>query len=226
MGAPIKWRIKPGKTLRFRPFYAGLFLVLLLVLTGLLCWAQGVADLAVSQSGSPAPVGTSSNLTYSLIVTNAGPDSASGVVLTDILPAGVSFVSASSGCVPNAGVVQCAIGGLSANSSVTITLTVTVTLCGGSVTNQASVAGDQSDPNQADNTSSAVNPILPVSPPAIAAQPKNQTVPMRNGAVFSVGASAAAPLAYQWQTNGIDIWGKFGGYGLHRLSSAGQFLDE
>jgi uncharacterized repeat protein (TIGR01451 family) len=38
-----------------------------------------------------------STLTYSLAYTNLGPAAASGPTLSDVLPAGVSFVSASSG---------------------------------------------------------------------------------------------------------------------------------
>ena len=50
-------------------------------------------DLAVGLVSSPNPVVLRSNLTYTISVTNRGPSTATGVVLTDILPAGVTLVS-------------------------------------------------------------------------------------------------------------------------------------
>jgi uncharacterized repeat protein (TIGR01451 family) len=55
-----------------------------------------VADVGIGKSG-PASVLAASNVVYTISVTNFGPSSASGVVVTDSLPAGVTFVSASGG---------------------------------------------------------------------------------------------------------------------------------
>jgi len=52
------------------------------------------ADLAVAMAGAPNPVLVSNQLTYLLRVTNFGPATASSVVLTDTLPANVTFSSA------------------------------------------------------------------------------------------------------------------------------------
>jgi hypothetical protein len=48
--------------------------------------------------------------------------------------------------------------------------------------------------------------------PAISSQPANQTVNIGSTATFSVTASGAAPLAYQWQRNGANIGGNAAGY--------------
>jgi uncharacterized repeat protein (TIGR01451 family) len=53
------------------------------------------ADLSVSILATPAPVGIGNNLLYTITVNNAGPSAAAGVTVTDILPGGLSFVSAS-----------------------------------------------------------------------------------------------------------------------------------
>src|SRR5262249_770545 len=53
------------------------------------------ADLVLSMSGVPNPVVTGNSLTYSLMISNAGPATAIGVSLTNTLPPGVAFVSAS-----------------------------------------------------------------------------------------------------------------------------------
>ena len=57
------------------------------------------ADLGVALTASPNPALVGQNLSYTLTVTNLGPASASSVTLTDTLPASVTFVSASPGCV-------------------------------------------------------------------------------------------------------------------------------
>jgi len=43
--------------------------------------------------------------------------------------------------------------------------------------------------------------------PTITAQPVNQTVTAGQTAGFTVVATGAAPLSYQWQKNGVNIAG-------------------
>ena len=62
-----------------------------------------------SRSGHRLATG---NLVYTISVTNFGPSSASGVVVTDALPAGVSFVSASGNGINSGGVVNWTLGTL------------------------------------------------------------------------------------------------------------------
>ena len=54
----------------------------------------GTADLAISKGDSPDPVGVGTALTYTIGVQNLGPESAGKVTVTDQLPEGVDFVSA------------------------------------------------------------------------------------------------------------------------------------
>lgn len=56
--------------------------------------SQPSADIVVLKSGDEA-VALGGQITYSLIVYNAGPDQAVNVVLTDVIPAHTTFVSAS-----------------------------------------------------------------------------------------------------------------------------------
>jgi uncharacterized repeat protein (TIGR01451 family) len=51
------------------------------------------ADLSVTKAGSPDPVFTGQDLTYTITVDTAGPSDAQGVQLSDLLPAGTTFVS-------------------------------------------------------------------------------------------------------------------------------------
>ncbi|MCU0879946.1 MAG: FG-GAP-like repeat-containing protein, partial [Pirellulaceae bacterium] len=50
-------------------------------------------DLAVTATATSDPVGVGGDLTYTLTVTNQGPDTAQGIVLSDTLPAEVQLVS-------------------------------------------------------------------------------------------------------------------------------------
>ena len=56
------------------------------------------ADLAINVVGAPDPVNLGQNLTYTITVTNLGPGTAPQVQVTNTLPTGVSFVSASPNC--------------------------------------------------------------------------------------------------------------------------------
>src|SRR5207237_7364968 len=53
------------------------------------------ADLSVTKTDAPDPVTAGTNLTYTITVSNAGSSDAQGVSLTDAVPAGTTFVSAS-----------------------------------------------------------------------------------------------------------------------------------
>ena len=53
------------------------------------------ADLSIAKTDSPDPVTVGKDLTYSLLVTNHGPQDAAGVTVTDALPAGATLVSSS-----------------------------------------------------------------------------------------------------------------------------------
>jgi len=115
------------------------------------------AELSVTAVDTPDPVAQGSTLTYSLEVTNNGPDAAGNTTLTDTLPAGVGYLQATASqgsCSEAAGVVICVLGTLVDGSSVTVTLTVNASSLG-SMSNTAVVSADELDLDTSDNT---VNP--------------------------------------------------------------------
>ncbi len=125
------------------------------------------SDLSITKVDSPDPVTAGSNLTYTLTVTNNGPSDATGVMVTDTLPAGATFDPANStpGCTEAGGVVTCAIGNLAngANATVTIAVTVDPATPVGTITNTATVTGQEKDSNMGDNTASTDTTIIPPS---------------------------------------------------------------
>ena len=62
------------------------------------------ADLSLTKADAPDPVAPRGTLTYTLMVTNHGPNAAPGTHILDTLPAGVTFVGASAGCVQSVGI--------------------------------------------------------------------------------------------------------------------------
>jgi uncharacterized repeat protein (TIGR01451 family) len=116
----------------------------------------GVADLALTKTGSPARVPTGRDVTYTVSVTNGGPDLAEGVIVTDVLPPSVSFVSATASqgsCGLSQADVKCILGNLRSGATATIEIVVTARQAGTS-TNTASVTSFASDPNPANNSDS------------------------------------------------------------------------
>ena len=112
------------------------------------------ADLAVTQTVSVAKPTVGSTLTYVLTVSDAGPNPATGIVLNDALPAGMTFVSAfaSQGTVTQSGGTLTAdLGSLSVGAMTTITVAVVPTTAGSGV-NTARVSGEEADPVPGNNT--------------------------------------------------------------------------
>ena len=79
------------------------------------------ADLAVTKVG-PATVVPGDSLSYVVSVTNNGPSTAAGVVLTDTLGAGLSGATAP-GC--SGSPLACPVGPLAAGDSTSFTVTAT-----------------------------------------------------------------------------------------------------
>jgi uncharacterized repeat protein (TIGR01451 family) len=120
------------------------------------------ADLAIAKTDSPDPVLVGEQLTYTLLVTNNGPQAATGVEVVDTLPGGVTFVSASAGCSVAAGTVTCDVGDLAVGGEVEITIVVTADVEGG-ITNSATVTGAEQDPVPGNNTATQETNVIPAT---------------------------------------------------------------
>ena len=120
------------------------------------------------KSGSPATQELGQgNITWTMVVTNNGPDTDTGVKITDPMPAGNTYVSASStqGTCTGGAILSCNIGTMAAGATVTITL-VTTPSTTGTQTNTVAVVGDRPETNTANNTATASVEITgPHKPP-------------------------------------------------------------
>lgn len=119
------------------------------------------ADLSLVKTDDVDPSPAGSRLTYTLAASSAGPSTSVGTVVTDTLPAGVSFVSASPGCAHAGGVVTCAMGALSPSESATAEVIVAVhPTTEGAIENVAIVSGGQPDPVSANDADRETTTIL------------------------------------------------------------------
>ncbi len=126
------------------------------------------ADLSVQVAADTGVVAQGIPFNDTVTVTNNGPSDATGVVLSDTLPAGATLVAAStdSGIVPTVtdGVVSVAIAALASGSSVRLLMAMNPTAAPGStLVDTAVVVGSPGDPNTANNTATLSLPVRGVS---------------------------------------------------------------
>lgn len=151
------------------------------------------ADLSITKTTPPGHTFVGSNVTYTITVANGGPDAAGLVTVTDTIPAGSTFVSATASqgtCSQAAGVVTCNLGSLASGASATITLVATMT-AGGSNTNTATVTSSTIDPDTANNGSALTvyvykKPVLGYPYFAFGAGTWNMLMETENGLAYRV----------------------------------------
>lgn len=125
------------------------------------------ADLSLKNSGTPNPVVSGHHLTYTLKAANTGGQDATGVTVTDALPASAVFGSVSAtqgnctrtGSRPNknkGGTVTCRLGTLAAGATATVTITVTPTTKGTLAAAATVTAGNINPPDSDDSATATV----------------------------------------------------------------------
>ncbi|MBK9087574.1 MAG: S-layer homology domain-containing protein [Holophagales bacterium] len=182
---------------------------------------------------NPALAGVA--FTYSLTAQNLGPAAAGLVQITDTLPAGAVFSSASAGCTHVSGTVTCDLASLSSGASSAVSITVVPS--GTSMTNGAVVAGDSVDANPANNSASVTTGVVAALPVSLAVdtlagggvgsdangvfEPGEQVLvnpswqnPSAGAAVFSGAATSFVPVSVAGGTYTIaDATASYGSIG-------------
>jgi uncharacterized repeat protein (TIGR01451 family) len=121
------------------------------------------SDLSIVKTANQATVQVGTNLTYTLTVSNLGPDTAQNVVVTDTLPAGTTYVSAFSpgwNITQTGGVITATTASLPSGLTQNIIVTITVPSVAGNITNTASVTSSTPDPNPSNNTSTVTTTVF------------------------------------------------------------------
>jgi len=124
------------------------------------------ADLRVTNSATPNPVVAGQNITYTQVVSNAGPAAATNLTFTEALPANTTFVSmstpagwsCSTPAVGVSGTITCTISALAVGGSATFqpVLKVTAgTAAGTVISDSVSINSTTPDPNPTSNDATA-----------------------------------------------------------------------
>ncbi|MDP2949062.1 MAG: DUF11 domain-containing protein [Chloroflexota bacterium] len=159
--------------------------------------ASSGADLAIANTDSPDPVAAGAQLTYTLKVTNRGPDVATVVTVTDTLPTSVSLASVTfsqGSCTVTGTTVACNIGDLAKDASAVVTVVV-VPSASGTVANTATVSGTTTDPDATNNTAAVSTTVNPVADVSIAKTDSPDPVVLGNNVTYSLTASNRGPSA-------------------------------
>ncbi|MFH1842504.1 MAG: hypothetical protein ABIF77_04805 [bacterium] len=123
------------------------------------------ADLQLTKTVDDETPEAGDEITYRLTLANAGPDSASGIIVTDLLPAQLIYA----GATPSHGMYdpvsgRWTVAGLHAGATATLDLTVTVNVVAlaSTITNNAAIGrADQTDPVSNNNSDSVDITLVP-----------------------------------------------------------------
>ena len=119
--------------------------------------AEPAADLAIAKTGEPDEPRPGQAVTYVLEVANDGPAAATGVVVDDPTPTGVTVSAATADQGSCDATVRCTLGTVIPGQLIRVTVhaTVAADAPAGAIANTATVAGAQRDPNPANNSATA-----------------------------------------------------------------------
>ncbi len=137
------------------------------------------SDVNVSLSAIPANILLGQSFTYTANVLNNGPSAASGVVLIDTLPAGVTVDSATSTAGPVTianGVATVIVGNLTSGGLASLTLVVTPNAVG-NFTNSVQVSNNGNDSNPTNNFATTSNQVAPAANLSVTATSSEDPAP-------------------------------------------------
>lgn len=162
-------------------------------------------NLTKSDDDNDLQIAPGSDLVYTIFIQNSGPSTATGVVLTDTLPSGVAFNSATSSPQPNTnvgGVLTYNLADIAAGGDTTVTIGVTVDAnFAGTLTNMAVVDANESESDETNNDGMAQS-VVAVETASIAG---NVYVDSNNDGVFDAGETPIAGVTIM--LTGMDFAG-------------------
>ena len=151
--------------------------------------AAAVADVSLVKTlttSTPFTVGQS--ISYTLVVADAGPSTATNVQVTDT-PSNLTITNVSGG---GCSALPCTLTSLTSGANVTITVTATINAAG-AFDNSATATGTESDPNTANNTDNTGNGGTALAPPSIAKAFSPNAIPV--GSVSTLSFTITNPNA-------------------------------
>lgn len=120
----------------------------------------GSADLSIQKTTRPRMAVAGELVRFHLRVVNHGPLAAHDVVVSDPLPAGLTFVRGSAGCALSGGTVQCSLASLAAGASTAFRVVARVSpKSHDGFVNTATVSAPTPDPDLSNNSSTVAVPV-------------------------------------------------------------------
>ena len=150
------------------------------------------ADIAITKIVSNPTPDFGSNVTFTVTATNNGPSGATGVIVSDPLPAGLTFVSAAPSGPYNSGTGAWTVGSLANGASSTLSIVAKVNTTSPTTNTATKTAEDQPDPTSGNN--SAVATVTPVAADiAVNKSVDNATPNVGNTVTFTITATNNGP---------------------------------
>jgi uncharacterized repeat protein (TIGR01451 family) len=163
------------------------------------------ADLAVTKSVDLPTVTIGQNVVFTVTVANTGADDADDIQLTDVLPAGLAYVSDDGGGAFDPGTGVWSVASLAAGASMQLHITATATALGAQVNAVQITAAVPTDPNPANNqaqvTVTVAAPTPTPTPTSTPTPPSAAPIPAasRTGLGVFVVLLALAGVALLWK---------------------------
>lgn len=192
--------------------------------------ASQTLDVGITKQASPTSVLVGQQSVFTMVAKNNGNVTASNLIFTDILPAGVEYVSHNS----SRGIYQVSsgtwdIGTLNVGQSETLSITVRVATVGTKVNTISLSSVYPADTNASNNQASAAVTAIQSSPAPLVCAPGSQSVTINQTASF---VAAGSGPAYSWSSTGgsptsgsgssfASTFASPGSYTI-RVTSAGQ----
>jgi large repetitive protein len=166
-------------------------------------------DLSLTKSASNTSPNLGEDITFTILVTNLGPHTATGVEVTDQLPEGLTFVAAT----PSQGTYDAAtgiwlVGTIESDASATLTIVATVATVGTKVNTAEVTAADQPDLNSTpgnndpeENDQDSVTIVTQVIDLELTKTVSSDTPDLRSNVTFTIQVSNAGPS----QATGVEV---------------------
>ncbi len=154
------------------------------------------ADVAITKTASPEAVNANGEVTYTLTVTNKGPDTAKAVTVTDSLPAGETYLHDTGGCKVSGQKLTCELGEISSGAEAhtfQIVVRVGLSLAESTVSNTAEVSSTTFDPHMANNSSTAKVNVAPAADLKITKQATPESANVGSEVEYTLHVSNEGP---------------------------------
>lgn len=184
-----------------------------LTLAALICWVAPQVDLAVVEFDYPeSQIYFGDNVSYDVVVLNAGAATATGIVLTVVAPSQFSPLSQSqpSGCTVAGQIVTCRFDHLASGQSLSRHLLLVAVDDGTAVSNVASVSAAQVDYNAANNTHTGYSSIRSRADLGISLTPSMTNLAVGQPMSYSIAVTNYGPWVARQATvvmsrNGLTV---------------------